>query len=35
MMAGCDDLRSYVTEHLGDPAAVLVVDKTGDVKKAP
>ena len=28
-----DDLRGYVTEHLGDPDAVLVVDETGDVKK--
>jgi SRSO17 transposase len=28
-----DDLRGYVTEHLGDPAAVLVVDETGDVRK--
>lgn len=28
-----DDLRSYVVEHLGDRAAVLVVDETGDVKK--
>jgi SRSO17 transposase len=28
-----DDLRDYVMEHLGDPAAVLVVDETGDVKK--
>jgi SRSO17 transposase len=28
-----DDLRGYVTGHLGDPAAVLVVDETGDVKK--
>lgn len=28
-----DDLRHYVTEHLGDPGAVLVVDETGDVKK--
>jgi SRSO17 transposase len=28
-----DDLRDYVTEHLGDPDAVLVVDETGDVKK--
>jgi SRSO17 transposase len=27
-----DDLRDYVTEHLGDPGAVLVVDETGDVK---
>jgi SRSO17 transposase len=33
--AGCvrDDLRGYVTERLGDPDAVLVVDETGDVKK--
>jgi SRSO17 transposase len=28
-----DDVRSYVVGHLGDPAAVLVVDETGDVKK--
>jgi SRSO17 transposase len=28
-----DDLRAYVVEHLGDPAAVLVVDETGDLKK--
>jgi SRSO17 transposase len=28
-----DDLRSYVTEHLGDAEAVLVVDETGFVKK--
>lgn len=28
-----DDLRDYVVEYLGDPAAVLVVDETGDVKK--
>ncbi|HEX8934550.1 MAG TPA: transposase, partial [Pseudonocardiaceae bacterium] len=28
-----DDLRHYVVGHLGDPAAVLVVDETGDVKK--
>jgi len=28
-----DDLRDYVAEHLGHPAAVLVVDETGDVKK--
>src|SRR5512135_3042136 len=28
-----EDLRGYVVEHLGDPAAVLVVDETGDVKK--
>jgi SRSO17 transposase len=30
-----DDLRSYVAAQLGDPDAVLVVDETGDVKKAP
>src|SRR4051794_3393272 len=24
-----DDLRAYVVEHLGDPAAVLAVDETG------
>ena len=30
-----DDVRSYVVEQLGDPGAVLVVDETGDVKKAP
>ncbi len=28
-----DDLRDYVTSHLGDPDAVLVVDETGDLKK--
>jgi len=28
-----DDLRDYVIEHLGDPAAVLVLDETGFVKK--
>ncbi len=28
-----DDLRGYVTEHLGDSEAVLVVDETGDLKK--
>jgi len=28
-----DDLRDYVVEHLADPAAVLVVDETGDLKK--
>jgi SRSO17 transposase len=27
------DLQVYVIEHLGDPAAVLVIDETGDVKK--
>jgi SRSO17 transposase len=28
-----DDVRGYVIEHLGDPAAVPVIDETGDVKK--
>jgi SRSO17 transposase len=28
-----DDLRGYITEYLGDPDAVLVVDETGDLKK--
>src|SRR5580693_9827804 len=28
-----DDLRGYVTQYLGDPDAVLVVDETGDLKK--
>jgi len=28
-----EDLRSYVSAHLGDGDAVLVVDETGDVKK--
>ena len=28
-----DDVRDYVTGHLGDPGAVLVADETGDVKK--
>ena len=28
-----DDLREYVTGHLADPDAVLVVDETGDLKK--
>jgi SRSO17 transposase len=28
-----DDLRDYVTEHLGHRGAVLVVDETGDLKK--
>jgi SRSO17 transposase len=27
------DLRDYVVAHLADPAAVLVIDETGDVKK--
>ena len=30
-----DDLRAYVVEHLSDPEAVLVIDETGDLKKAP
>jgi SRSO17 transposase len=28
-----DDLRAYVVEHLGDPAAVVVLDETGFLKK--
>jgi SRSO17 transposase len=28
-----DDVRDYVTEALGDPDAVLVIDETGDLKK--
>ncbi len=28
-----DDLRRYVTDNLGHPGAVLVVDETGDLKK--
>jgi hypothetical protein len=28
-----DDLRDYLLEHLGDPAAVLVVDESGNCKK--
>ncbi len=28
-----DDLRGYVTDHLGDTGAILVVDETGDLKK--
>lgn len=28
-----DDLQAYVQEHLGDPAAVLVVDETGFLKQ--
>jgi len=28
-----DDLRDYVTEHLGEEGAVLVIDETGDLKK--
>ncbi len=29
-----DDLRDYVVDAFGDPGAVLVVDETGDVKRA-
>ncbi len=28
-----DDLHAYVVEHLGDPAAVLVIDETGFLKQ--
>jgi SRSO17 transposase len=28
-----DDIREYLVDHLGDPAAVLVIDETGDLKK--
>jgi SRSO17 transposase len=28
-----DDLRAYVADHLGDPAAVLIVDETGFLKQ--
>ena len=28
-----DDLRAYLTEALGDPEAVLVIDETGDLKQ--
>jgi hypothetical protein len=28
-----DDVRDYVVEHLGEDAAVLVIDETGDLKK--
>jgi SRSO17 transposase len=28
-----DDLRTYVVEHRDDPAAVLVIDETGLLKK--
>ncbi len=28
-----DDVRAYVVEHLGDPAAVVVADDTGFLKK--
>jgi SRSO17 transposase len=27
-----DDVRDHLLEHLADPAAVLVVDETGDLK---
>jgi SRSO17 transposase len=28
-----DDIRDWLVEHLGDPAAVLMVDETGDLKQ--
>jgi SRSO17 transposase len=28
-----DDLRDHVADELGDPAGVLILDDTGDVKK--
>jgi SRSO17 transposase len=28
-----DELRTYVTEHLGEPTSVLVIDETGFLKK--
>jgi SRSO17 transposase len=28
-----DDVRDYLVDHLGNPAAVLLVDETGDLKK--
>jgi SRSO17 transposase len=28
-----DDVRDFLLEHLGDPAAVLVVDETGDLTR--
>ncbi|MFT4213369.1 MAG: IS701 family transposase [Microbacterium sp.] len=31
--AVCDDLRSYVTGHLGDRGGILIVDETGFLKK--
>jgi SRSO17 transposase len=31
--AVCGELRTYVTEHLGDPTSVLVIDETGFLKK--
>lgn len=31
--AVCEELRSYVVEHLGDAGGVLVVDETGFLKK--
>jgi SRSO17 transposase len=29
-----DDLRGYVTEYLSDDDAVLIVDETGDLRRA-
>jgi DDE superfamily endonuclease len=31
----CDAVRSYLIEHIGDPAALLVVDETGALRRAP
>jgi SRSO17 transposase len=28
-----DDVRDWVVEHMGEPAATLVIDETGDLKK--
>jgi SRSO17 transposase len=28
-----DDLRGYMIEHLGDDESVLIIDKTGSIKK--
>jgi SRSO17 transposase len=30
-----DDISDYVVEHLGEPGAVLVIDETGDSRRAP
>jgi SRSO17 transposase len=29
-----DDVRAVLVDYLGDPAAVLVIDETGDLKRA-
>ncbi|OTA21882.1 transposase [Xenorhabdus beddingii] len=33
--AARDILCDYVTDHLGDEQGILIVDKTGFIKKAP